>query len=126
MQGNGSKADYYDVLGVPREASAAQIKKAYRKLALQHHPDRNPGDKSSEEQFKLAAEAYEVLSDPEKRSVYDRFGHNGLNRAGGTGAGAGFGGFDDLFGSIFDQFFGGSRGRGQGMRAQKGSDYRHD
>jgi molecular chaperone DnaJ len=119
--GNGTKPDYYEVLGVTRDASAATIKKAYRKLALQYHPDRNPGDKEAEEQFKLAAEAYEVLSDPEKRSIYDRFGVSGLNR----GAGAGFAGFDDLFGSIFDQFFGG-RHRGHGARAQKGADFRQD
>jgi molecular chaperone DnaJ len=122
MHGNGTKPDYYDVLGVARDASAASIKKAYRKLALELHPDRNPGNKEAEERFKLAAEAYEVLSDPEKRSVYDRFGHSGLNRTAGA---AGFSGFDDLFGSIFDQFFGG-RQRGNGRRPQKGADYRHD
>jgi molecular chaperone DnaJ len=122
MHGNGTKPDYYEVLGVPRDASAGAIKKAYRKLALQYHPDRNPGNKQAEEQFKLAAEAYEVLSDPEKRSVYDRFGHSGLNRSANA---AGFSGFDDLFGSIFDQFFGG-RSRGHGPRPQKGSDVRND
>jgi molecular chaperone DnaJ len=109
---------------VQRDAAPAAVKKAYRKLALQYHPDRNPGNKAAEEQFKLAAEAYEVLSDAEKRSIYDRHGHAGLNR---SAAGAGFSGFDDLFGSIFDQFFGGrSGGRGNGRRPQKGSDYRYD
>lgn len=127
MQGNGSKPDYYEVLGVARDSSPSALKKAFRKLALECHPDRNPGDKSAEEKFKIAAEAYEVLSDPEKRSLYDRFGHAGLGRSGG-GNGANFSGFDDLFGSIFEQFFGGnSRGRGgRGPRPQKGEDLRHD
>ena len=83
------KRDYYDVLGVGRNADADEIKKAYRKSALKYHPDKNPGDKESEDKFKEATEAYEVLSDSEKRDIYDRFGHNGLK-------GAGYGGFRDF------------------------------
>ncbi|WP_031513245.1 molecular chaperone DnaJ [Desulfofalx alkaliphila] len=116
-----SKRDYYEVLGLSRDASADDIKKAYRKLARQYHPDVNPGDKEAEAKFKEAAEAYAVLSDPEKRSKYDRFGHAGANGQGfdfdGFGAG-GFGGLDD----IFDIFFGG--GRRQRTGPQKGNDLR--
>ena len=100
-----TKRDYYEILGVPRDASEPEIKKAYRQLALQYHPDRNPGDKEAEENFKEAAEAYEVLRDSEKRSLYDRFGHEGLRGTGFTG----FTGFEDIFssfGSIFEEFFG--------------------
>jgi len=117
--------DYYDILGVERSASPEQMKKAYRKLALKFHPDRNPGDKEAEEQFKEAAEAYEILSDPAKRQRYDQFGHAGVR--GGAGGGAGFQDINDIFsafsdifgsgGSIFDEMFGGrasQRGRGQG------------
>jgi len=99
------KRDYYEILGVSRNASEEEIKKSYRKLALKYHPDRNPGNKEAEEKFKEAAEAYEVLRDPEKRSLYDRFGHEGLR---GTGF-SGFTGFDDIFSSfsdIFSDFFG--------------------
>jgi molecular chaperone DnaJ len=120
-----AKRDYYEILGLNKSASSDEIKKAYRKVAMQHHPDRNPGDKAAEEKFKEAAEAYEVLSDGDKRSQYDRFGHAGL-----SGNGRGFGGhgmnmedifsqFGDIFGDdIFGSFFGGggrqagSRGRG--------------
>ena len=108
------KRDYYEVLGVAKNAEAAEIKKAYRKLALQYHPDRNPGDKEAEEKFKEAAEAYDVLSNEEKRRRYDQFGHAGM----GAGAG-GFGGFDfsgadmgDIFGDIFGDLFGGGGRRG--------------
>jgi len=108
-----AKRDYYDVLGVSRTSGADEIKKSYRKLALQHHPDRNKGDKGAEEKFKEAAEAYEVLSDPEKRQLYDRFGHDGLRQTGFTG----FRDFDDIFssfGDIFEEFFGfGARSRPQ-------------
>jgi len=119
-----SKRDYYEILGVNKSASADEIKKAYRKVAMQHHPDRNPGDKSAEEKFKEAAEAYEILSDTDKKAQYDRYGHAGV-----TGNGRGFGGgmnmedifsqFGDVFGDdLFGSFFGGgnrsrtSRGRG--------------
>src|SRR5258706_14246271 len=108
------KRDYYEILGVSRGASADEIKKTYRKLAMQHHPDRNPGDKAAEDKFKQASEAYAVLSDPEKRAQYDQFGHS-------APGGQGFGGFenvnfDEVFGGlglghIFENFFGGA-GRG--------------
>ena len=119
------KRDYYEVLGVSRNATESEIKKAYRKLALQYHPDRNPGDKEAEEKFKEAAEAYEVLRDPEKRSLYDRFGHEGLKGTGFTG----FSGFEDIFssfGSIFEDFFGfGTRTRSR-TAPQAGADLRYD
>ena len=126
------KRDYYEVLGVSKSASADEIKKAYRKLALQYHPDRNPGDKASEEKFKEAAEAYDVLSNDDKKARYDRFGHQGA--AGGFGGGAGgmnmddiFSNFGDIFGgdgSPFASFFGGQRGRNQRGRGQRGSNLR--
>ncbi len=107
------KRDYYDVLGVPKTATEDEIKKAYRKVAKKYHPDMNPGDKSAEEKFKEAAEAYEVLSDADKRARYDQFGHAAFEQGGGPG---GFGGFDfgggdmgDIFGDIFGDFFGGGR-----------------
>jgi molecular chaperone DnaJ len=108
-----SKRDYYDVLGVPKTASEEEIKKAYRKKALQYHPDKNPGDKAAEEKFKEAAEAYEVLSDPEKRKRYDQFGHEGVNGASGGGFSGGgftmediFSQFGDIFGGHFGSNFG--------------------
>jgi len=119
---NGEKRDYYEVLGVHRNAQEAEIKKAFRKLAVQHHPDKNQGDKESEEKFKEATEAYEVLSDPQKRAQYDQFGHAGVSGAGGFGGGfGGFGAgspFGDVFGDIFGDIFGGGggRSRGQGRR----------
>ncbi len=122
-----AKRDYYDVLGVTKQANADELKKAYRKMAIQYHPDKNPGDKSAEDKFKEAAEAYEVLSNPDKKAKYDRFGHQAM---GGGSQGGGMN-MDDIFshfGNVFDQdespfgsFFGGSRG---GSRARKGSDLR--
>ncbi|MGI6454611.1 MAG: molecular chaperone DnaJ [bacterium] len=118
------KRDYYEVLGIRKDASKDEIKKAYRKLALQYHPDRNQGDKDAEDKFKEATEAYEVLSDPEKRAKYDRFGHAGVNGGfGGFGGGAAFRDFQDIFGGfgdIFEEFFGGATGRHSGNRAQRG------
>lgn len=121
------KRDYYEILGVPKNATAQQIKSSYRKLAIKFHPDRNPDSKEAEDKFKEAAEAYGVLSDPEKRQLYDTYGHQGLSGAGFSG----FGGFDDIFssfGDIFSEFFGGGfSGRGGGRsRAQRGADLRYD
>ena len=119
-----SHRDYYEVLGIARGASSDECKKAYRKLALKHHPDRNPGNKESEEKFKEISAAYEVLSDPQKRQAYDQFGHAGVSGQGGFGAGgfsqAGGGGFEDLFGDIFEDFFGGSGRRRARTRTQRG------
>ena len=120
-----SKRDYYEVLGVKKGASADEVKKAYRKLAMKYHPDKNPGDKKSEEAFKEASEAYEVLSSPEKKSRYDQFGHSASGMGGG-GGGNPFegGGFGDSFGDVFSDFFGG-QGQGQGRggaRGERGSD----
>ncbi len=120
-----TKRDYYEVLGIERSAGADEIKKAYRKLALQYHPDRNQGDKAAEEKFKEAAEAYEVLSDAEKRQLYDRFGHEGLQQSGFSG----FRDFDDIFssfGDIFEEFFGFGQRRGRRQRVNRGSDLRYD
>ncbi|MCX8145886.1 MAG: molecular chaperone DnaJ [Azovibrio sp.] len=107
-----SKRDFYEILGVNRDASEDEIKKAYRKLAMKYHPDRNPDSKEAEEKFKEAKEAYEVLSDPQKRAAYDQYGHAGIDpQAGfGGGGGAGFGSFADAFGGIFDEIFGGRSG----------------
>lgn len=120
-----NKRDYYEILGVVRQASDAELKSAYRKLALKYHPDRNPGDMSAEEMFKEAAEAYEVLRDPQKRQIYDQYGHAGLEGSGFTG----FGGFEDIFssfGSIFEDLFGFGGRRSTSNRAQRGSDLRYD
>jgi molecular chaperone DnaJ len=117
-----AKRDYYDILGVPRNAEEEDIKKAYRKLAMKYHPDRNQGDKAkaSEEKFKEAKEAYEMLTDPQKRAAYDQYGHAGVdpNMGGRGGAGPeGFGGFAEAFGDIFGDIFGGAAGAGGARRA---------
>lgn len=119
-----AKRDYYEVLNVTRTSDGETIKKSYRKLALQYHPDRNPGDKASEEKFKEAAEAYAVLSDPDKRARYDQFGHNmgGAGFSGFEGFQDAFGGFSDIFGDLFEDFFGGSGGGRRRGRGQRGSD----
>jgi molecular chaperone DnaJ len=119
------KRDYYEVLGVGRDASDQDIKGAYRKLALKHHPDRNPGDPDSEEKFKEASEAYSVLSDPQKRSAYDRFGHAGLQGAAGGFNPEAFADFGDILGDFFGfgDLFGGGRRRN---RPQRGEDIRFD
>lgn len=121
-----AKRDYYDVLGVDKNADAAAIKKAYRQMAIKYHPDRNPDDKEAEEKFKEAAEAYEVLSNPEKKQRYDQFGHQGVGGAAGGGYGGGmnmddiFSQFGDIFGdnNPFESFFGGGGGRSGGRRRQ--------
>lgn len=123
------KQDYYEILGIEKSASAADIKKAYRKKAIEYHPDRNPGDAGAEENFKKAAEAYEVLSDPDKRARYDRYGHAAFEGNGGFGAGGMnmediFSQFGDIFGSAFGGSFGGFGGFGGGQRRVKGSNLR--
>jgi molecular chaperone DnaJ len=125
------KKDYYEVLGVGKSASADEIKKAYRKVAMQYHPDRNPGDKSAEEKFKEAAEAYEVLSDADKKAQYDRYGHAGLSGNGRGFSGGGmnmediFSQFGDVFGDdLFGSFFGGGKSRTSRSRGVRGSNLR--
>jgi molecular chaperone DnaJ len=128
-----AKRDYYTTLGVNRDASEEDIKKSYRKLAMKHHPDRNPDNKQSEDQFKEAKEAYEVLSDARKRAAYDQFGHAGVDASAGFGAGArgfggqeGFGGFADAFGDIFGDIFNTGGGRGRGSGVYRGADLRYN
>ena len=122
-----AKRDYYEVLGVGKTADDDEIKKAYRKLAMKHHPDRNQGDaRASEAKFKEVKEAYEMLTAPNKRAAYDRFGHAGVDPAAGGQGGQGFGGFSDAFGDIFEGIFGGGgRGRG-GSNVYRGSDLRYN
>jgi molecular chaperone DnaJ len=125
-----SKRDYYEVLGVNKNASEAELKKAYRRLAMKYHPDRNAGDdaKDTEEKFKEAKEAYEILSDAQKRSAYDQFGHAGVDPSMGPGGPGGFGGsanFSDVFGDVFGDIFGGARGGG-GPRVHRGADLRYN
>lgn len=128
-----AKRDYYEVLGVSKGASADEIKKSYRKIAMQYHPDRNPGDKEAEEKFKEAAEAYDVLSTPEKKERYDRFGHAGMGGAGGFGGGQGgmrmediFQNFGDIFGGddMFSSFFGGGGRQGGRRQGTRGANLR--
>ena len=129
-----AKRDFYEILGVAKSASVDEIKKSYRKVAMQYHPDRNPGDKSAEERFKEAAEAYEILSDQDKRAQYDRYGHAGISNNGRGGHPGGmnmddiFSQFGDIFGEdMFGNFFGGggrSGGRGGRSRGVRGSNLR--
>src|ERR671917_130048 len=126
-----AKRDYYEVLGVSRGANEAEIKTAYRKLAVRYHPDKNPGDAEAEERFKEAAEAYSVLSDADQRARYDRFGHAGVSSGAGAGAGwgaAGFGGIEDILGDLFGfgDMFGGRSAGGRRTGAQRGADLRYD
>lgn len=123
-----SKRDYYEVLGVARGTPEAEIKKAYRRLAMKYHPDRNPGDKTAEGKFKEAKEAYEVLTDEHKRAAYDRFGHAGVEASAGARAG-GFNpadAFGDIFGDMFGDIFGGGRRAGRGQRVYRGADLRYE
>ena len=123
----GNKRDYYEVLGVPRGADEDDLKKAYRRLAIQFHPDRNPGDKHAEERFKELNEAYQILSDPERRAQYDRYGHAAFQGAQGGGF-SGFDftqGFEEVFSDIFGDFFGTGRGRSR-SRTRRGDDLRYD
>ncbi|MEE9929334.1 molecular chaperone DnaJ [Microvirgula aerodenitrificans] len=124
-----AKKDCYDVLGLNRDASEEEIKKSYRKLAMKYHPDRNPDSKEAEEKFKEAKEAYEILSDGQKRAAYDQYGHAGVDPQAGGAGGAGFGGFGDAFADIFGDIFGGGRaGGGGGGRSNvyRGSDLRYN
>ncbi|KTD61533.1 molecular chaperone DnaJ [Legionella spiritensis] len=119
--------DYYELLGVSQNASESEIKKAYRKLAMKYHPDRNSNDKASEEKFKEIQKAYAVLSDPEKRSAYDQFGHAGVDASMRGGAGfSGFGGFGDVFEDIFENIFSGGRGHSRQSRGQRGADLQYN
>ncbi len=125
-----NKRDFYDILGVARNASDDEIKKSYRKLAMKYHPDRNPDSKEAEDKFKEAKEAYEMLSDPQKRAAYDQYGHAGVDpNMGGMGGGQGFGGFSDAFGDIFGDIFGGgaagARGGRGGPQVYRGADLRY-
>src|SRR6058998_3558809 len=128
------KRDYYEVLGIAQNAAEEEIKRAYRKLAVKFHPDKNPDDPHAEEKFKEIGEAYDVLSDPEKRAAYDRFGHAAFAQGGGAPRGGHdpFDIFREVFGGggggggIFEQFFGGAGGRNERENRQRGSDLRYD
>ncbi|MES9829704.1 MAG: molecular chaperone DnaJ [Candidatus Thiodiazotropha sp.] len=123
-----AKRDYYEVLGVNKNASEADIKKAYRRLAMKYHPDRNSGDAAveAEQKFKEAKEAYEVLTDAQKRATYDQFGHAGVDPSMGGGFGGGSANFSDIFGDVFGDIFGGGRGGGGGSRVHRGADLRYN
>ena len=122
-----SKQDYYQTLGLQKNSSDAEIKKAYRKLAMKYHPDRNPDDKTAEIKFKEAKEAYEVLSDNQKRAAYDQFGHAGVNNQAGMGGGFNTGdAFNDIFGDMFGDIFGNTRGQRRQSSAQRGADLRYE
>src|SRR5246127_4676940 len=123
-----AKQDYYDTLGVSRDANAEQLKKAYRSLAMKYHPDRNPGDKTAEHRFKEVSEAYDVLKDDQKRAAYDRFGHRAFENGSGGPQPGGFdfnsgGGFADIFEEMFGEFMGGRRGQ---QARQRGGDLRYN
>lgn len=122
-----SKRDYYEILGVSKDVSEKDLKKAYRRVAMKHHPDRNPDDKASEEKFKEASEAYEILSDSQKRAAYDQYGHAGVDGSAGGFGGGGAGGanFSDIFGDVFGDIFGGGGG-GRHRGPQPGSDLRYN
>ena len=128
-----SKRDYYEVLGIARDASDKEMKKAYRRMAMKFHPDRNPGDEKAEESFKEVNEAFEILSDPQKRAAYDQYGHAGVDPSmgggaggfGGGGFGGGAGGFGDIFGDVFGDIFGGGGGGGGRSSVQRGADLRY-
>jgi len=123
-----SKRDYYEVLGIGKDANEAAIKKAFKRLAMKHHPDRNQDNPESEEKFKEAKEAYDILSDAQKRAAYDQYGHAGVDPSagGGAGYGAGNGNFSDIFGDVFGDIFGGGGGGGGRSRAYRGSDLRYN
>ena len=123
-----SKRDYYEVLGVERGADEKEIKKAYRRMAMKCHPDRNPGDSEAEAKFKELSEAYEVLADGQKRAAYDQFGHAGVDGQSGFGGGhgGGHGSFSDIFGDVFGDIFGGSGGGGRRSSVQRGSDLKYN
>src|SRR6516225_11408797 len=127
MSATVTKTDFYEVLSVSRDASDQELKSAYRKQAMKYHPDRNPGDHSAEEKFKQASEAYQVLSDADKRAVYDRYGHAGLGGQGGFAGGPFAGGVDigDIFGDLFGEMFG-MGGGPRVSRQQRGDDLRFD
>lgn len=118
-----SQRDYYEVLGVSRDAADADVKKAFKRLAMKFHPDRNPDDSSAEEKFKEIKEAYDVLSDAQKRATYDQFGHAGIKGAAAGGGASGSGSFSDIFGDVFGDIFGGGHG---GARTRRGADLRYN